>query len=93
MTILIFRTSLLTVATSNWTATAITDAKTELVEIHLPQRIDCCRLPMSMPEFLALIADGGKVVDLRGLQVDRNGRAEAVKDYFKNDPITQASRL
>lgn len=75
MTTIVFNSGILTIATESWCATArndVTVAHPEVVQVHVlnapSSKIGQCNLPMTMAEFLALIADGGKIVDLRGLQ-------------------------
>ena len=64
MTVLVFNSDGLTAATELWTVAAV---KTEdNVALMTPART--LNLEITMSEFLALIADGGKIVDLRKLQ-------------------------
>lgn len=70
MTVLIFNSGMLTIATEAWEATTRND-KSSTVQVY-PPKGDCARLTIDMAEFLALIADGGKIVDLRKLQQEPN---------------------
>lgn len=76
MTTVVFTSGILTIATQSWCATARNDLpgpSAEVVQIHVLNapggKVGQCNLAMSMTEFLTLIADGGKIVDLRGLQI------------------------
>ena len=68
MTILVFNSGILTITTPAWCATAM--EKNDLVQVHVlgaPIRAQA-NLRMGLLEFLAMVADGGKIVDLRLLQ-------------------------
>ena len=71
MTVIVFNSGILTIATESWAATAINEKHRETkVQVHLlnaPTKSQC-NLDMTITEFLALIAEGGKIVDLRGMQ-------------------------
>lgn len=71
MTILIFNSGILTVASESWTATELTEGKRPLVQVHIfgSAALVQASLEMSLAEFLRIVAEGGKMVDLRGLQV------------------------
>ncbi len=67
MTILVLNSGILTIATESWAATELKDARRPLVQVHVlgsPVKAQC-NLGMTMAEFLDLLAEGGKVVDLR----------------------------
>jgi hypothetical protein len=66
MTTLVFNSGILTIATESWMVTERRDADSR-IQVYAPKG-DCARLDITMDEFLALISDGGKVVDLRKLQ-------------------------
>jgi hypothetical protein len=75
MATLVFNSGRFTVMTESWTATeyhshAPTISPT--VEVHvLGKLVDCARIKTTMDEFIQLIAEGGKIVDLRKLQEPR----------------------
>lgn len=69
MTVLVFNTKALTCAAEAWVATELRDAPKPWVQIHtLGARLDSVSLPITLTEFLALLAEGGKIVDVRHLQ-------------------------
>jgi hypothetical protein len=70
MTVVVFNSGILTVTTPSWCATELRDADKPLIQVHVlgSPSVAKANLPMTMMEFLALIADGGKIVDLRGMQ-------------------------
>jgi hypothetical protein len=85
MTALVFNSGRFTVMTESWMATeyrpyadsalTIQEASAryhlQAVEVHAKGKLVGARLKMSMDEFIQLIAEGGKIVDLRKLQEPR----------------------
>lgn len=68
MTILVFNSGILTITTPAWCATAT--EHNDLVQVYVlgaPIRAQA-NLRMNLLEFLEIIAEGGKIVDLRPLQ-------------------------
>lgn len=73
MTIVVFKSGILTITTPAWCATEITDAKKPLVQVYSigsPVHGQA-NLQMSMEDFLDVIAEGGKIVDLRSMQAPK----------------------
>lgn len=70
MTCLVFESGILTIATESWCATELRDPKTPMVQVHVlgSPAVAQCNLAMALAEFLSIVAEGGKVVDLRGIQ-------------------------
>ena len=69
MTTLVFNSGILTIATESWAAVAMRkDAN--LVQVHLLSSPTTAQanLEMTMDEFMAIIADGSKIIDLRKIQ-------------------------
>jgi hypothetical protein len=76
MTALVFNSGRFTVMTESWTATeynSFADASMNTsIEVHVMGKlVDCARIEITMGEFIQLIAEGGKIVDLRKLQEPR----------------------
>lgn len=71
MTILVFNSGILTITTPSWCATEITDSNKRFVQVHVPgvMSVRATDLPMSMEDFLQMLTEGGKTVDLRSIQV------------------------
>ena len=73
MTIVVFETRHLVIATPSWAATELQNSAAPLVEVHVleaPIRAQC-RLEMTLAEFLDIVASAGKILDLRTIQVKR----------------------
>ena len=75
MTTLVFNSGRFTIATDQWTVTEYHShavATKSAIEIHVASKIvDRAQIEMTMEEFLALVADAGKVLDLRKLQEEK----------------------
>jgi hypothetical protein len=73
MTIVVFETRHLVIATPSWAATELQNSATPMVEVHTleaPIRTNV-RLEMKLAEFLDIVASAGKILDLRSIQVKR----------------------
>lgn len=75
MTIVVFETTHLTITTTSWAATELkgTSGASAYTEVHcLEAPIKAtARLQMTMVEFLAMVAESTKVLDLRPWQIKR----------------------
>jgi hypothetical protein len=78
MTVLVFKSAVQTIATEAWVATVFKSSYgPPCIQIHVLSPLagilgnPLAHIDLSMDEFLSLIAEGGKIVDLRKLQVKR----------------------
>ena len=75
MTTLVFNSGRFTIATDQWTVTEYHShavATKSAIEIHAAAKMfGPTQIDISMAEFLGLVADAGKVLDLRKLQEEK----------------------